>query len=107
MQENVAGAKSVGIHAIQVTGPTVIFDFFLGMYKAKEYLIHGLLLVLTLITTTLAGGEWVYGRSVIGEGDSFLTWEYFLKSMAFSIPFVGILLIHELGHFFLHRCIIR
>lgn len=70
------------------------------MYKTKEYLIHGLLLILTLITTTLAGGEWVYGKSVIGEGDSFLTWEYFLKSMAFSIPFVGILLIHELGHFF-------
>lgn len=70
------------------------------MYKPKEYLIHGLLLVLTLITTTLAGGEWVYSKSVLGEGDSFLTGEYFLKSMAFSIPFVGILLIHELGHFF-------
>jgi Zn-dependent protease len=68
------------------------------MYKPKEYLIHGLLFVLTLITATLAGGEWVYGRSVIGEGDTSLTWEYFLKSMAFSIPFIGILLIHELGH---------
>jgi membrane-associated protease RseP (regulator of RpoE activity) len=73
---------------------------FSEMFKPKEYLIHGLLFVLTLITTTLAGGEWVYGRSVIGAEDSFLTWEYFLKSMAFSIPFVGILLIHELGHFF-------
>lgn len=70
------------------------------MFKPREYLIHGLLFVLTLITTTLAGGEWVYGKSVMAEGDSFLTWEYFQKSMAFSIPFVGILLIHELGHFF-------
>lgn len=68
------------------------------MYKPKEYLIHGLLLLLTLITTTLAGGEWVYGKSVIAEGESHLTWEYFLKSMAFSIPFIGILLVHELGH---------
>lgn len=70
------------------------------MYKPKEYLIHGTLFLLTLITTTLAGGEWVYGKFVIASGDSFLTWEYFLKSMAFSIPFVGILLVHELGHFF-------
>lgn len=70
------------------------------MYKPKEYLIHGSLFVLTLITATLAGGEWVYGKSVIASGESFLTWEYFLKSMAFSIPFVGILLVHELGHFF-------
>lgn len=70
------------------------------MYKTKEYLIHGLLLVLTVITTTLAGGEWVYSKSILADGDSFLTWEYFFKSMAFSIPFVGILLVHELGHFF-------
>jgi membrane-associated protease RseP (regulator of RpoE activity) len=70
------------------------------MYKPKEYLIHGFLLILTFITTTLAGGEWVYSKSVMADGDSFLTWEYFIKSMAFSIPFVGILLIHELGHFF-------
>ncbi len=70
------------------------------MYKPKEYLIHGLLFILTLVTTTLAGGEWVYGKSVIADGESFLSWEYFFKSMAFSIPFVGILLIHELGHFF-------
>jgi membrane-associated protease RseP (regulator of RpoE activity) len=68
------------------------------MYKPKEYLIHGLLFVLTLITATLAGGEWTYGRSILAEGDSSLTWEYFFKSMAFSVPFIGILLIHELGH---------
>ncbi|OOG77099.1 site-2 protease family protein [Algoriphagus sp. A40] len=70
------------------------------MYKPKEYFIHGSLFILTVITTTLAGGEWVYGKSVIASGESFMTWEYFLKSMAFSIPFVGILLVHELGHFF-------
>ncbi|GAA0880238.1 site-2 protease family protein [Algoriphagus jejuensis] len=70
------------------------------MYKPKEYLIHGLLFVMTLITATLAGGEWVYGKSVMADGDSFLTWEYFFKSMAFSIPFIGILLVHELGHLF-------
>ena len=70
------------------------------MYSNKEYLRHGLLFLATLIATTLAGGEWVYGKSVLGEGDTFLSWDYFLKSTAFSIPFIGILLIHELGHFF-------
>ena len=70
------------------------------MYKPKEYFIHGLLFLLTLIASTLAGGEWIYGKSVLVSGESALTWDYFFKSMAFSIPFIGILLIHELGHFF-------
>lgn len=70
------------------------------MYSNKEYLKHGTLFLLTLIATTLAGAEWVYSKSVFGEGDSLLTLEYFWKSMAYSIPFVTMLLIHELGHFF-------
>lgn len=70
------------------------------MYKPKEYLIHGTLFLLTLVTTTLAGGEWVYGKSILASGDSALTWSYFLKSLHFSIPFIGILLVHELGHLF-------
>lgn len=71
------------------------------MYKRKAYFIHGLLLVLTLFTTTLAGGEWVYMKWLIGSEEQSLTWEYFVKSLAFSLPFIGILLIHELGHFFM------
>lgn len=70
------------------------------MYRSKEYLVHGLLFFLTVVTTTLAGGEWVYGRSILGEGEEALTWEYFRMSMAFSLPFVLILLVHELGHLF-------
>jgi len=70
------------------------------MYKPKEYLIHGFLLLLTLVTTTLAGGEWVYGKSILASGPEALTLPYFLRSLQFSIPFVGILLIHELGHLF-------
>jgi membrane-associated protease RseP (regulator of RpoE activity) len=70
------------------------------MYSKKEYFTHVGLFILTLVTATLAGGELVYGKSVLGEGNSFLTWEFFWKSTAYSIPFIGILLIHELGHFF-------
>ena len=68
------------------------------MYSRKEYFRHSLFFVLTLITATLAGGEWVYGKSVFSKENP-LTWEYFLLSMQYSIPFVGILLVHEMGHF--------
>ncbi len=70
------------------------------MYSFKEYLKHSILFLLTLVAATLAGAEWVYGKSILASGDSFLTWEYFWKSMAYSLPFIGILLVHELGHLF-------
>ena len=70
------------------------------MYKPKDYLLHGGLLLVTLVTTTLAGGEWIYGKSILASGEAALTWTYFIKSMHFSIPFIGILLVHELGHLF-------
>lgn len=69
------------------------------MYSKQEYLRHSILFILTFIATTLAGGEWVYGRSVFSE-ERPLTWEFFFLSMQYSIPFIGILLIHELGHLF-------
>jgi membrane-associated protease RseP (regulator of RpoE activity) len=70
------------------------------MYNKKEYLRHALLFIATVITATFAGGEWLFGRSILGKEEHFLNWEYFLKSLHFSIPFIGILLIHELGHLF-------
>lgn len=70
------------------------------MHSKKEYLIHTALFVLTLITATLAGGEWVFGKSLMDDGVRALTWECFWKSTAFSFPFIGILLAHELGHYF-------
>lgn len=68
------------------------------MYKPKEYFVHCLLLVLTVLATTLAGGEWLYGKSILGKEERALDWEYFIKSMQFSIPFIGILFVHEMGH---------
>ncbi|WP_339903538.1 site-2 protease family protein, partial [uncultured Cyclobacterium sp.] len=69
------------------------------MYSTKEYLKHGTLFLLTIVATTLAGGEWLYGRSILSSEQP-LTWEYFVLSLQFSLPFIGILLIHELGHLF-------
>lgn len=68
------------------------------MYTSKQYFIHLLLLLLTILTTTLAGGEWLFGKSILADGEHALTWEYFLKSLHFSIPFIGILFVHEMGH---------
>ncbi len=70
------------------------------MYSPKEYFRHTLLFILTLIATTLSGAEWVHGKSLMGEGDTMITWEYFWKSTAFSIPFIGILFVHEMGHLY-------
>jgi len=69
------------------------------MYSSKEYLKHGLLFLLTLIATTLSGGEWLFGRSILSS-ESPLDREHFLEALHFSIPFIGILLVHELGHLF-------
>ncbi|TDE16369.1 site-2 protease family protein [Dyadobacter psychrotolerans] len=84
----------------------------------RTYLLQGILFILTLITTTLAGAEWIYGnqfgfvlsffqsiaellsgKEIPLEG-KFLGWEQFLTGLKFSIPFLAILTIHEFGHYF-------
>jgi Zn-dependent protease len=70
--------------------------------NTKRRLIQALLFIVTLVTTTLAGTEWQYGRFIFNETNP-LTWEYFLKGFSFSIPFLGILTVHEFGHYFTAR----
>lgn len=63
----------------------------------KEILVHGSLFVVTFITTSLAGAEWTYGKSVFMEG---FTWADFISGMHYSVPFLLILTVHEFGHYF-------
>lgn len=56
---------------------------------------------LTLISTTLAGAEWIYGRPVFGENG--LTIDQLFDGLMYSIPFLGVLTIHEFGHFFMAK----
>ncbi len=63
----------------------------------RKILLHLGLFILTFITTTLAGAEWVYGKSVFMEGYS---WQDFYSGMSYSIPFLLILTVHEFGHYF-------
>ena len=64
--------------------------------QRKTLLIQVGLFVLTLLTTTLAGLEWMVGKFLITG----LTWDEFLYGFSFSIPFLGILTFHEFGHYF-------
>ena len=70
----------------------------------NKYLVHLLLFALTLVSTTLAGAEWITGRSFfIGAeelGIPALGWPDFRRGLLFSVPFLAILTVHEFGHYF-------
>lgn len=67
--------------------------------ETKRIIFQALLFIATFITTTIAGAEWAYGKSVYLE----FTWNDFLSGMHFSIPFLLILTVHEFGHYFTAR----
>jgi len=61
--------------------------------------IFPILFIVTLITTTISGAEWMYGRPLM-YFEPALTLSETLSGVYFSIPFLGILTIHEFGHYF-------
>lgn len=63
----------------------------------KTFLIHSSLFIITFITTTLAGAEWTYGKSVLLSG---YTWQDFYSGLPYAICFLTILTAHEFGHYF-------
>lgn len=69
--------------------------------KYRTELIQAVLFIITLFTTTLVGAEW------IGSGSLFFTedygWKEFSEGFYFSIPFLGILTVHEFGHYITAR----
>lgn len=67
--------------------------------KKKTLLIQIGLFILTVITTTLAGAEWSRNSFIILG----MSWDDFLAGFEFSIPFLGILTVHEFGHYFTAR----
>lgn len=72
--------------------------------RTRTYLLHGGLFLVTLITTTLAGAEWMFDRLFIPiEGTKTLGWAEFVAGFQFSVPFLAILTVHEFGHYFVAR----
>jgi membrane-associated protease RseP (regulator of RpoE activity) len=65
--------------------------------KVKTALIHSSLFIVTFITTTLAGAEWTYGKSILVSG---YTWNDFYSGLPYAICFLSILTAHEFGHYF-------
>jgi Zn-dependent protease len=68
----------------------------------RQYIVHTILFLLTLGATTAAGAEWMTGRSFVG-GTQLLGWNDWLAGLQFSLPFLGVLTVHEFGHFFYAR----
>ncbi|HEU5148621.1 MAG TPA: site-2 protease family protein, partial [Chryseosolibacter sp.] len=65
--------------------------------ETRRILFQIALFITTFITTTMAGAEWAYGRSVFMEDYS---WKDFTAGFAFSVPLLAILTAHEFGHYF-------
>jgi membrane-associated protease RseP (regulator of RpoE activity) len=69
--------------------------------ETKTVLIQILLFIVTLVSTTLAGSEWVYSKSIYFSPD--FTWQDFVNGLNYSVPFIFILTVHEFGHYFTAR----
>jgi membrane-associated protease RseP (regulator of RpoE activity) len=67
--------------------------------RNRTLLIQLALFVVTVVTTTLAGAEWTFGSSFLAPHRP-MGWAEFLRGFTFSLPFLGILTVHEFGHYF-------
>jgi membrane-associated protease RseP (regulator of RpoE activity) len=70
--------------------------------KIRSIWIHIGLFVLTIITTTIAGAEWMFGKYVFW-GEERTSWDDLIQAFNFSVPFLLILTFHEFGHYFTAR----
>ncbi|MBR0571423.1 site-2 protease family protein [Microvirga sp. STS03] len=76
--------------------------------QQRQYGLHLLLFIVTFITTTIAGAEWMTGKLFFLGPEEFtwtgtITWAEFLAGLYFSVPFLGVLTVHEFGHYFTAR----
>jgi Zn-dependent protease len=71
--------------------------------------LHGGLFLLTLVTTTIAGAEWIHQHLLFVDGNyqfrwmGWLSFRQVLDGLWFSVPFLTILTVHEMGHFLTAR----
>jgi membrane-associated protease RseP (regulator of RpoE activity) len=65
----------------------------------KGYKLHVLLFVLTFITTTLSGFEWITGKSIVMQFNEIKIVDI-LEGWKYAVPFLAFLTFHEFGHYF-------
>lgn len=65
----------------------------------KTVLIQVALFLLTLVTTALAGAEWMQGKSFL-EATHQMGLKQFFDGFQFAVPFLFFLSVHEFGHYF-------
>jgi membrane-associated protease RseP (regulator of RpoE activity) len=68
----------------------------------KSPYLNILLFVVTFITTTFAGSEWIFGRSFFFQSE-IMGLQEFKRGLWFSVPFLGFLTTHEFGHYFMAK----
>ncbi len=79
----------------------------------KKYWVHLLLFILTFITATLAGAEWISGKAILNNFDWItngqikeidkLSFKDILRGTQYAIPFLAFLTFHEFGHYFMAK----
>ncbi|QMU29685.1 site-2 protease family protein [Adhaeribacter radiodurans] len=79
-----------------------------GSSTVKNYTFHLFLFCLALVTTTLAGAEWMSAKPLLVVTTQWriiriLTNEQVLNGLYYSLPFLGVLTAHEFGHYFTAR----
>jgi membrane-associated protease RseP (regulator of RpoE activity) len=67
--------------------------------KERQPIFYLVFFIITLVTTTLAGAEWITGK-YIGAEQTHFGWPDFWVGLHFSIPFLTVLTCHEFGHYF-------
>src|SRR5690606_34254497 len=65
--------------------------------ERRRVFLQVFLFVATFVTTTIAGAQWSYGRSIFSPS---YTWQDFVSGLEFSVPLLLILTVHEFGHYF-------
>jgi membrane-associated protease RseP (regulator of RpoE activity) len=76
--------------------------------ESRQYGLHLLLFLVTFFTTTVSGGEWATAKLFFFSKDGFhpegtFTPADWLKGLQFSLAFLGVLTVHEFGHYFTAR----
>jgi membrane-associated protease RseP (regulator of RpoE activity) len=74
----------------------------------RIHFIQALLFVATVVSTTLVGAEFIFGRPfylpIYPPLDvQFLGWSEFWQGLRYSVPFLGVLTVHEFGHYFMAK----